>query len=99
MKSAYLLAAVLLLAARPARAQNESLAEALFRDARAAMKAARYEEACPKFAESYRLDPSTGTLLNLALCEEELGHVATAWTKYNRLLDTAAAGDERRAVA
>jgi cytochrome c-type biogenesis protein CcmH/NrfG len=88
-----------LLTATVAHAQNESLAEALFRDGRAAMKAGKYEVACPKFAESYRLDPSIGTLFNLARCEEELGHFATSWTKYQRLLDTAPGGDERRAVA
>lgn len=89
----------LLFATTVAHAQNESLAEALFRDGRADMKAEKYEAACPKFAESYRLDPSTGTLFNLARCEEKLGHLATAWTKYQRLLDTAPPGDERRAIA
>jgi hypothetical protein len=99
MKACFCLVAASLFAAAAAHAQNESLAEALFRDGRAAMKAGKHEVACPKFAESYRLDPSIGTLFNLARCEEELGHFATSWTKYQRLLDTAPAGDERRAVA
>jgi hypothetical protein len=99
MKSCLCLAVASLLGTTLAHAQNESLAEALFRDARAAMKAEKYDVACPKFSESYRLDPSTGTLFNLARCEEELGHFATSWTRYQRLLDTAPVGDERRAVA
>lgn len=99
MKACFCLVTVSLFAATAAHAQNETLAEALFRDGRAAMKAGKHEVACPKFAESYRLDPSIGTLFNLARCEEELGHFATSWTKYQRLLDTAPAGDERRAVA
>src|SRR5207247_1502616 len=88
-----------LLVTATAWGQNESLAEALFRDARSDMKAGNYKTACPKLAESYRLDPSTGTLLNLARCEEELGELATSWTKYQQLLDTAPGSDERRTIA
>jgi hypothetical protein len=79
--------------------QRESVAEALFRDARAAMKAGDLDKACPKFAESQRLDPSPGTLLNLAICEERLGRVATAWVRFRELLDTVASDDPRARIA
>jgi hypothetical protein len=57
-------------------------AEGFFVEGRSAMKARRYEEACAKFAESHRLDPASGTLLNLAVCREAQGRTATAWTHY-----------------
>jgi len=93
------LAAAAFFVAGPAFAQQEGLAEALFREARGAMKRGEPSVACPKFAESYRLDPSVGTLLNLGLCEAELGHTATAWTKLSQFVEQAPAGDDRIPLA
>jgi hypothetical protein len=89
----------MLVIAMPARAQQEGAAESLFRQGREDMKRGQHEAACPKFEESYRLDPSLGTLLNLSLCEEALGHTATAWTKLRQFLDAAPEGDSRLRIA
>ncbi len=52
------------------------------------MEAERFEEACPKFEESLRLDPGMGTQFNLAHCWEKVGRTASAWALF---LDVAAA--------
>jgi hypothetical protein len=70
-----------MLSTMPALA-DESEAERLFREARSAMLEGRFDEACPKLAESHHLDPHVGTLLNLAACHERQGKTASAWVEY-----------------
>jgi hypothetical protein len=63
------------------------------------VKRGDYATACPKFAESFRLDPAAGTSLNLAQCEDKLGMFASAAQHYQETLDMLSPGDSRLAVA
>jgi hypothetical protein len=65
-------------------ATEGALAEVLYRQGRALMAEGKVSEACPKFAESYRLDAATGTLLNLASCHENERKFAAAWLEFSR---------------
>lgn len=76
-------------ASREARADDA--AARLFDEGRALMIAGRFDEACPKLAESQTRDPHVGTLLNLAACHEKQGRVGTAWVEYQKVLTAAKA--------
>ena len=62
--------------------ENRALAEVLFREAKALSDAQQFDQGCPKFQESHRLDPKPGTILNLAVCHEKQGKTASAWLDY-----------------
>ncbi|HKQ68279.1 MAG TPA: hypothetical protein VJT73_03030 [Polyangiaceae bacterium] len=78
-----------------AETRDAATAEALFRQGRQAMDAKNYPAACPKFAESQKLDPAAGTLMNLATCEEKVGKLASAWQHWREAIDALPPKDDR----
>jgi hypothetical protein len=69
--------------------QDRAMAEALFREGKKLGEEGRIPEACKKFKESQRLDPTLGTLLHLAACYAEEGKTASAWAAFNAAADMA----------
>lgn len=62
------------------------LAESLFQEGRALVEKNDFEGACPKFEASLKLDPAAvGTMLNIAICKEKTGKLATAWGLYREV--------------
>lgn len=77
-----------------AQERDPAAAQALFDQARSLMKSKRFDEACPKLAESQRLDPGIGTQFRLADCYEQQGKVASAWVGFLDVASLAAASNQ-----
>lgn len=74
----------------------------LFEQGRADLEAGNTDAACKKFEQSLRKDPrAVGTLLNLALCNERQGEVASALALFIEAYDRAneASSVEQRTAA
>lgn len=79
-------------------AADKAAAQTLFDEGRALVEKGEWERACPKFAESQRLDPAGGTQINLARCYEKTGQTASAWGLFMEVAAAARnAGRTRRA--
>lgn len=100
--------AIVLAAGRPAAADDTiSKADALFAEG-VKLRDSNHELACAKFGESLRLNPQAiGVLLNVAMCDEKYGRIASAVRRYRETRERAVeqsfpeylkAADERLAV-
>lgn len=67
-------------------AQDPAAAQALFEEGRTLMQQKKYDQACAKFAESQRLGPASGTLLNLGECHAKANRTASAWAAFSQAI-------------
>src|SRR5262249_16095278 len=96
------LSLILLGGASPALADDratEAEAGAYCRRGRDAAKRGDHVTACTEVAESQRLDPAPGTLLNLGECEEKQGHYTRAWQYFADARATLPKDDDRTSIA
>lgn len=75
--------------------EQKVAAQALFDEARELAGQGKFAAACPKYAESYRLDPSMGTRFYQAECLERTGKLASAWVYYLEVAEAARTGGLR----
>lgn len=79
-----------------ASAHDKAMASQLFDDAERLFGSGKAIEACPKYGESYRLDPQLGTLLHLGECYAKAGKTAAAWVSFKDAVEVAVQkGDPR----
>lgn len=82
-------------AAPPPELSTEARAEQLFRSGEKKFDSGAHEAACADFEESLKLGPKLGTLLNVALCHETVGKLATAWQEFHHASAWAAQNNQR----
>jgi tetratricopeptide (TPR) repeat protein len=62
--------------------EGKARADKLFEDGRKYLTAKEYALACTAFEQSHAADPAIGTQLNIALCYEEWGKLASAYRAF-----------------
>lgn len=77
-----------------ARASDPAAAQGLFDEGKELMARGLAEQACPKFAESQRLDPGIGTEFHLAECWQRIGRTASAWAMFREVESQARASGQ-----
>ncbi len=83
--------------APPAGSNRSAVAQALFDEGKDLGKAGKYAAAIKKLRPSYQLEPTRGTLQALALAQEKLGKMASAYASFVKLRDESKrAGDADR---
>jgi hypothetical protein len=103
MTRAGVMAAVLIagaiIGARPAAADREAEAVALFDQGLKDMKAGHLEKACSELQASLQLVKDSGTKGALARCHGRVGRIASAWLLWRELSDTAPTAELRADAA
>ncbi|MBA3393856.1 MAG: hypothetical protein H0T89_14505 [Deltaproteobacteria bacterium] len=89
LRSTLILLAVTLVASPAAADVDIAKADKLFAEG-LALRESNLEQSCAKFNESLQYNPQAiGTLLNVALCDEKLGRIASAVVKFSEARDRA----------
>ena len=90
--------AVVVAGSGAASAQSKTQkADALFKKGKKLLEEGKFADACKSFEESQEMEPAVGTQLNIGLCYEQWGKLATAWRAYEEALRQAAATKDDRA--
>ncbi|HXS16168.1 MAG TPA: hypothetical protein VN764_03215 [Polyangiaceae bacterium] len=76
-------------------ARDAAAAEMLFQKGRDAMAESDFDAACQFFIESLALDAAVGTVMNLAVCEEERGRYTASWERWHQALRLLSPDDDR----
>lgn len=83
----------------PALADRPETADDKFRKGKRLLNEKKYADACRTLEDSDKLDPAIGTKLNIGLCYEEWGKLATAWKWYSDAEQMAQRASDGRAAA
>lgn len=85
----------------PVTRDAKATAETLFLRGQKLHEAGNFEQACPLFEESLKLDFGIGTLLFLSDCQEQVGKTASAWAGFREAetLARTKGQDEREKIA
>jgi hypothetical protein len=68
---------------------DKARAQVLFEEGRELLETGKIDAACDRFERSQKLEPASGTLLNLAACHERAGRIATAWVVFHDAIGAA----------
>lgn len=80
----------------PAVAHAGGDPEKLFAEGSALISQGRCAEALPMLEEAQRLDPGIGTQFNIAVCQEQLGKLGSAWRNFERVAELARASGKKQ---
>lgn len=70
--------------------------EKLFAEGSALIGQGRCAEALPMLEEAQRLDPGIGTQFNIAVCQQQLGRLGSAWRNFERVAELARATGKKQ---
>lgn len=96
LRAGCIVACVLASGIAAAQPKQPTEADRLFEEGRALAKEGKFVEACARFTKSFEIDHALGTELNLADCEEKLGHLRTAWRLFLAAADESERSDDTK---